>query len=393
MILPHRGGTFSVFRSLRDGLRAQGISLDWLASTSSFSQLVKDPVFEACRHEGKAFDTSGKKERQVAEEMLAHVEKQSFNTVFVNILTANQDMSLAAYLPPAVRRIGIVHNITPGTYSAAKALRPYLHAAVGVSPRIEEDLVAKCGFSAESTTTIPNAIDLVPYAQIVPKKYSSPLRLLSLGRIIDIDKGVFWLPEILNQLFDLPLHLTIAGEGADLPELKNRCASLAGRVTFLGRVAPEAVPELIAAHDMLLMPSRFEGFGFTLIEAMAGRCVPIASRIRGVTDFVVQQERTGLLFPIGDTRAAAAAIRKLTVQRSLLTAYADAGCADVHARFSTDQMAKSYLDVMHKTLASTKEVAPPPNKAGFEVLPIGGGWRKFIPNSLKNSLRTWMYRR
>jgi len=65
----------------------------------------------------------------------------------------------------------------------------------------------------------------------------APLRLISLGRLIDIDKGVFWLPKILGQLHDPPVKLTIAGDGPDRAELE-RCYALLGDQVFFGSHTP-----------------------------------------------------------------------------------------------------------------------------------------------------------
>ncbi|MDX7324888.1 glycosyltransferase, partial [Providencia rettgeri] len=59
------------------------------------------------------------------------------------------------------------------------------------------------------------------------------------------------------------------------------------QATFLGAVHPEAVFDLLLRHDVLVMPSRFEGFGLTITEAMSAGCIPVVSRIRGVTDTIV----------------------------------------------------------------------------------------------------------
>ena len=67
-------------------------------------------------------------------------------------------------------------------------------------------------------------------------------------------------------------ELTVSGDGPDLAELKGRfaVAGMAERVEYLGWTDPNDVPGLMERHDVFLFPSRFEGFGKTLIEAMAG---------------------------------------------------------------------------------------------------------------------------
>jgi hypothetical protein len=52
----------------------------------------------------------------------------------------------------------IVHSITPGTYAAARSIRDYVHATVGVS-RISDDLVQRAGFAPGHTHVIGNPFD------------------------------------------------------------------------------------------------------------------------------------------------------------------------------------------------------------------------------------------
>src|SRR5690606_40684837 len=69
--------------------------------------------------------------------------------------------------------------------AAATAVRDHVHGAVCVSRRIEEDLVARHGFSRASIGTIANATDLPLAEARRPPLEEAPLRILSLGRVED----------------------------------------------------------------------------------------------------------------------------------------------------------------------------------------------------------------
>lgn len=105
------------------------------------------------------------------------------------------------YLPADILRIMIVHNITPGTYAAARAIRDHVHATVGVSKRCR-DLVRQHGFDASRTLVIPHGLnrDIHLSRNVQKPDESGPLRLLYLGRMEDNSKGIFWLPNILREL-------------------------------------------------------------------------------------------------------------------------------------------------------------------------------------------------
>jgi alpha-1,3-mannosyltransferase len=72
--------------------------------------------------------------------------------------------------------------------------------------------------------------------------------------------------------------LTIAGSGdsAYVGRLRATFESFGQRCRFVGTVSDAELPALIASHDCVVLPSRTEGFGLTLVEAMAAG-VPIAA--------------------------------------------------------------------------------------------------------------------
>jgi len=82
-------------------------------------------------------------------------------------------------------------------------------------------------------------------------------------------------------------------------------------VEFPGWVERSEVQRLIDECDVFVMPSRWEGFGLSALEAMrAGKAV-IASSVGGLTELVLDGE-TGYLVPPGDAKALAAAIDRAT---------------------------------------------------------------------------------
>ena len=90
----------------------------------------------------------------------------------------------------------------------------------------------------------------------------------------------------------------VAGDGPDLEELIRLCRDLP--VEFVGRVSADQVPPLVASHDVYLFPSNFEGLPLTLIEVMSGGCVPVASRLKNVTDQIIEEGVSGYLIEPGN---------------------------------------------------------------------------------------------
>lgn len=391
--IPHIGGTYAVYRQLRDVLTSHGIEVRWIGAGPKAMKAFTDPAWKHERDHGAAVAVDTEDEARQAKALADHIRHGNYHGVFINVLCDRVQTNLARYLPRSILRVMIVHNITPATYRGAAAIRGYVHASVGVSPRIQGDLRRFSRFPPDRTFCIPNSVNLKDFLGVERKETTAPFRLLFLGRVEDIAKGVFWLPEILSHLEGLPWQLTVAGDGPELDELKRRCDGFGVRVNFAGRVEPGRVPEIFAEHDIFLMPSRFEGLAMSLIEAMAAGCVPVASRIRGVTDFVVEDGATGLLFPVGDTRAAAAAIKTLCSGNGSLQRMSVASRRSAEQRFPIKNMADEYAKLIHTLADSPPSIRKPLPMSRWKI-PIGlrPGLHYYVPPPLKNFLRKWRER-
>jgi glycosyltransferase involved in cell wall biosynthesis len=92
------------------------------------------------------------------------------------------------------------------------------------------------------------------------------------------------------------LHLAVAGAGADEAACRQLAADrgLSGQVTFLGWRSAAETEALLAAADVLALPSEIEGLPYVLLEAMASGVPVIAGRVYGIPE-VVEDGITGLL--------------------------------------------------------------------------------------------------
>lgn len=384
-VRPHIGGTFSVFTRLRAGLASRGVDVRWVAMEGAVSP-KPGADDRACGF--LIPDVGISSDAQRAARVIETLEGERFDGVFINVLAERLEMNIARYLPETMLRIMIVHTITPATYAAARAIRDSVHATVTVCERSRRDLMERHGFVPERIRTIANAVDVEAMAKVQrQERIADQFRLLFLGRIEDISKGVFWLPGILDRLPE-SVRLTVAGDGPDLPRLREKLAGHKNRVTFLGSVEPADVAGILARHDAMIMPSRFEGFGITIIEAMAAGCVPVVSRISGVTDSIVEHGTTGLLFDVGDRRDAAAQVTKLVQRPWLLASLSRSARAAALARFDISAMAEAYRELIAEIAGSHQPIAAPLPLRQWSI-PMGmrPGFRTFLPRPVKNRLR------
>jgi hypothetical protein len=155
---------------------------------------------------------------------------------------------------------------------------------------------------------------------------------------------------LLSALTAVPgAYLWIAGEGPDRAEYEAqmRALGLADRVRFLGWRDDRAA--LLAAADICVMPSRYEPFGTVMAEAWASRTPLIVAAAQGPRAYVRHGEN-GLMVPIDDVEALAAAMSRLIAEPALSQRIVEGG----HATYDLDFTREAYV---RRMLAFYRDVA------------------------------------
>jgi glycosyltransferase involved in cell wall biosynthesis len=156
-------------------------------------------------------------------------------------------------------------------------------------------------------------------------------------------------PELATAMRMLPgVTLWIAGErltsdrGPDMATLLQE-AGLGERVRLLGY--REDMADLMAAADIFVLPSRFEGLPMSVIEAMLTGLPVVATNVRGPAEQVVP-ELTGLLVPVGDASALAAALGRLVADAALRAQMGAAGRERAVQRYDEAKVVARTLDLL-----------------------------------------------
>ncbi len=174
-------------------------------------------------------------------------------------------------------------------------------------------------------------------------------RLAEQKRVDDLLKALDLLQHVQPDVCTL-----IAGEGPLRARLEETAQAyrLDGRVRFLGH--REDVPRLLAAADLLVLPSSFEGLPNVVLEAMRFRKPVVATAAPGTTEVVVNGE-TGLLVPIGDQVRLTRAIRDLARDPEQARRLGEAGRARVETQFTAAAMIEQFAE-LYERLARTKGI-------------------------------------
>jgi glycosyltransferase involved in cell wall biosynthesis len=203
------------------------------------------------------------------------------------------------------------------------------------------------GFAAETVHLLPNFVAATPAPPAPRAALATPADaplLLGLGRL-HANKAF---DVLIDALAALPAaHLWLAGEGPERAALVRRAGErgVAARLHMLGW--RDDVPALLAAADVLVCASRHEPLGNVVIEAWAHRVPVVAAASQGPRG-LVRDGRDGLLVPVDDAGALAAALRRLIDDRPLGGALARAGRARYEAEFTESAVVRQYLALFNQ---------------------------------------------
>lgn len=180
--------------------------------------------------------------------------------------------------------------------------------------------------------------------------------LLCLGRL-DPPKGQTYLlkamPAILRHV--PTARLLFAGDGRLRAALEAEAQRLAlnGQVRFLGYRADVAA--LLAAADLLVIPSTREGIPLALLEAMAAGLPVVATDVGGIPE-AVRRDETGLLVPPGDPTALAAAAAALLRDPVRARTMGERGRARYHEQFTVERLVQE-TEALYNALWSQRRAA------------------------------------
>jgi glycosyltransferase involved in cell wall biosynthesis len=175
-------------------------------------------------------------------------------------------------------------------------------------------------------------------------------RLAQQKRVHDLLKAIDLLQHVQPDLRSL-----IVGEGPLRDHLEDTAHAydLDSRLQFLGH--RNDVPRLMAAADVVVLPSAYEGLPNVVLEAMRFGKPVVATAAPGTTEVVVDGE-TGVLVPVGDVMLLARAIRDIVREPVRAAGLGKAGRARAESLFRVDTMVEKFAE-LYETVARSKGLA------------------------------------
>jgi len=267
------------------------------------------------------------------------------------------DLAAKALLPAIWRRrpvlLSTVHiadrRPVRWRFAIDRLTQPLVDQVASVSPSVMNFYRRRAGIAPRKCVVVPNGIDLTAY-DALPDRRHARARWVSasvepvIGTIARLDpqKG---LPVLLHAFSILARRrpqaaLLVAGTGPEREALERLAVRLgiADRVQMLG--FQRDVRPVLAALDVFVLPSRWEGFGLATLEAMAAGLPVVVTDVPGSRD-LVQHEQTGLVVPPNDPRALAQAVARCLSQADL-SAQLSQRARVAAANFSVQKMVERY---------------------------------------------------
>jgi glycosyltransferase involved in cell wall biosynthesis len=240
----------------------------------------------------------------------------------------------------------VARRAEPEPLSALPWRRHFLHRLprhwVAPSEANRRTLLASAPWLGDDqVTVIHNGIDPERFDGAEAADLGLPAGAVAIGyvgRLVE-EKGLGELAAAWTRLAgaDPRLHLVLAGEGGYEAELRRRLGK-DSRVRWLGY--RRDVPAVLAALDVVVLPSWEESFGIAAAEAMAAGRPVVATRTGGLAEVV--GEDGGILVPCRDSDALAGALARLVADPDLRGRVGRAGRVRVVARFTEERMVAGF---------------------------------------------------
>lgn len=165
------------------------------------------------------------------------------------------------------------------------------------------------GFDADRIRILVHSIELDAFQVGDPER--AEFDFIFVGRLIPLKRVDTIIDAFAEVLKTRPgARLCIVGGGPLEGELREQVRSLGigDSVTFAGQV--KNVPDWLAKSKSLIIASEHEGFPFVIVEAMCSGVVPISTPVGTVAD-VLEDDRNGFFFPVGEAPALARVMLRL----------------------------------------------------------------------------------
>lgn len=207
-----------------------------------------------------------------------------------DIIHLHQNTTIKVLFVPA-NYVRTVHNTHQDTHNYR-----WHKGIIAISNSVKKELDT-LGYT--NSILINNGIDFDSIKHSQKSKTNGVFNVVQVSRIIFRQKGQDILLKIIKQVIQkgYNIHLDYIGDGPDFIKLKDMVDryKLSSYVSLLGDCPRDYIYNNLYKYDLFVQPSRFEGFGLTVVEAMAAKVPVLVSRNEGPLQ-IIENGKFGFSF-------------------------------------------------------------------------------------------------
>ena len=220
--VPKDGGTFTFYRTIRPKLLEYGIDIRCVSVGKAEADLIEDAfVDDGCI----LLAETEKNIKNQAQAFTKWCQQTKIDIVFA--INSIAILSALPHLPERIRIMSRCANSFDHGYRITISCHERLAGIVATTPRMKKDLVHNYDAEESKIRLIPNGVSEYAFKkrELIPREEGKPLRLGFLGRLEHNQKGVLYLPKIIQHLNRNGVNFTfqIAGKGVHGKALEKNC--------------------------------------------------------------------------------------------------------------------------------------------------------------------------
>lgn len=242
---------------------------------------------------------------------------------------------------PAHRRDALHRRLTAPLHRAA--------GIAGIGSLAERQYRAR--FPEPRHFCIPYYCELEAFRTAAPARREGGLTFLFCGQMI-ARKGLDHLLAAFAAVAARHSHvrLLLVGREAELPQmLKALPPEVRARVEYAGFQPPEALPRYFAQADVFVLPSRYDGWGVVVNQAIGAGLPVVCSDAVGAAYDLVEENVNGLRFPPGDIPALTRCLERFAEDPALAPAWGAASLAKA-GEWTPDRGAAKWVEAFAQVL-------------------------------------------
>jgi len=302
----------------------------------------------------------------IVQDIYRCIKQNDIKVVFSYQYHANLYGRIAAHLARVPCIIASVHNVyTIDKKIHRRIINKYLAGwtdrIVAVSKAVKDDVLKYDGVPATKVEIIYNGVDLSKFLDTDGSAIRNEFRISpdtpvigTVGRLT-LQKGQRYLLEAVSQIREKfpQLQLLVVGDGPLKNELRDYAETLGIQKSVIFTGSRRDVPSLLAAMDIFVLPSLWEGLSISLIESMAAGKSVITTDIAPIRE-VVNTDKVGILVPPENSSTLAEAIELLLKNKDWAERLGMAARERVFSTFNIETTIRRYTDIFEEILRNKK---------------------------------------